>query len=175
MPAPELPSLKMPSLALPTIRMMPSIPGVGCVPSDGRSYTGEQFGSLPDLQTVQAVKELRKVINEQIAALIEGYLPTAARKPLWAARVAQLTQYVADLNEVLTEVAGRAAAEINGTVSYINEKQSEIQDSLDALNNIPESARSAAQRLMVGRYQEYLGELEAQAARLQATAACLGG
>lgn len=175
MPIPELPGLKLPSLSLPNIRPMPHIPGVGCVASDGHSYIGEQFGNLPDFQAVQAIRQLQKVINEQIAALIEGYLPTAARQPLWAARVVVLTQYVADLNSLLIEVVGRATTEIGATVDFINGKKSEVQGALNVIAAIPESARTTTQRLMAARYQEYLGELDAQVTRLQSTLGCLGG
>lgn len=174
MSVPQLPSLKLPSLNLPVIRSMPNIPGVGCVPSDGHSYLGEQFGNLPDLNAVQTIQSLKKVINEEIAALIEGYLPTAARQPLWAARVAMLTQYVADLNDLMTQTVGRVAAEINATLTFINAKKAEMETALSEINNIPAAARSTAQRMLAERYNEYLGELDAQAARLQQTITCLG-
>lgn len=172
MPIPELPSLKLPSLNLPHIRSMPSIPGVGCVPSDGHSYLGEQFGNLPDMQTLLHVKHLKARVAEEIEMLIEGYLPSAARAPLWAARVAKLTEYIAELNEVLSETVGRAAAEINATLSFISSKQAELNSALNQIQAVPEAARSATQRLMAQRYNEYLGELDAQATRLQATIAC---
>lgn len=172
MPAPQLPPLKLPSLALPSIRSMPSIPGVGCVPSDGHSYLGEQFGNLPDVQTLLHVKHLKKVVAEEIEALIEGYLPAPARAPLWATRVAKLTEYIAELNEVLTETVGRATAEINATLNFISSKQAELNNALSQIQSVSEAARSATQKLMAQRYNEYLGELDAQATRLQATIAC---
>lgn len=175
MPEPQLPRLKLPSLQLPDIRPMPTIPGVGCVPSDGHSYLGEQFGNVPDLQAVQQIRSLKKTFEEEIAALVEGYLPTAARQPLWAARVAQLTNYVAELNAVMTQAVGRATAEINATLAFVGQKQEEMQTALAEINSIPEAARTQTQRLMAERYQQYAGELEAQASRLQATAACVAG
>ena len=175
MPPPPIPRLKLPSLQLPNVRPMPSIPGVGCVPSDGHSYLGEQFGNLPDLQAVQAIRSLKKTFEEEIETRIEGYLPTAARQPLWAARVAKVTNYVGELTSAMTQAIGRATAEINATLAFVNEKQEEMQGALAEINSIPEAARTQTQRLMAERYQQYVGELEAQAGRLQATVACIAG
>ena len=141
----QLPQAKLPSLQLPTIRPLPTIPGVGCVPSDGQSYVGEQFGNLPDMQTLQHIRQMKKLLNEHIEALIEGYLPTTARAPLWTARVVQLMQYVADLTATFNDAAGRASAEIHATLDFINGKKAELQSALSEINTVAPASRTASQ------------------------------
>jgi hypothetical protein len=171
----QLPEAKLPSLQLPSIRSIPTIPGVGCVPADGSYYVGEQFGNLPDMQMLQHIKQMKKLLNEQIEALVEGYLPTAARTPLWTARVARLTQYVADLTAAFNTSVSSVAGEINATMEFVNGKKSELQGALNEINSIAPASRTAAQKVLAGRYVEYLGELDAQASRLQQTISCLTG
>jgi hypothetical protein len=92
---PAIPAAKLPQFALPAIRIPVHIPHVGCPGSDGRSYIGEQFGSLPDLYDALHTKHLRKVINDQIYALLKGQLPTIFRKVLYLQKAQTAVQKLA--------------------------------------------------------------------------------
>lgn len=168
-----LPTPKLPSLNLPQVRGLPSIPGVGCAGGDANAFFGEQFGGLPDLQSVLHLKSLKKHYEEMIATLVEGYPPSVVRQVAWAARVAEYTNHVAELLGKLNALVGGMNAEINANIQAVNLAKDEVQGMLDGILQVPAERRSAVQRLMSQRYQQYLGELDAQAARLQATLTCL--
>jgi hypothetical protein len=168
-----LPTPRIPSLNLPQVRALPSVPGVGCAGGDATAFFGEQFGGLPDIQSVLHIKSLKKHYEEMMATLIEGYLNEIPRQALWAARVAEYTNRVADLVGAMTGLIAGMTAEVGASVAAINETKDELQGMLDGILEVPAAQRDAAQRLMATRYQQYLGELDTQAGRLQATLACL--
>lgn len=174
MTLPTILAAKLPSVTLPTIRSMPSIPSVGCAGGDGTSYIGEQFGGLPDVQAALHLKALTKAINEQIYALLQGELPQPARAPVYAARAAQLAQYVVSLASTLNEVVGRVTGEATATINFINGKISEVNAAKAAIMSVPSASHSAAQRLLLSRYNTYASELNAQIARVNATVSCIG-
>lgn len=171
----QVPQPKLPHVALPTIRTIPTIPHVGCAGASGTSYVGTQFGNVPDIGAALAIKALKKSLEEQIYALIQGELPQVVRAPIYAARAAQLVNEVAEvvatLNQVISAVTGEATAAINA----VNAKAADLNAAKSVLEGIPVGARNAVQRLMITRYQRYVGELNAQAGRLQTTIACIAG
>jgi hypothetical protein len=173
MSSPFVPAPKLPHFPLPNVRGLPSIPHVGCAGGNGASYVGEQFGNLPDLHAALAMKKLKKALEEQIYALIQGQLPDATRPPVYAARAAQLVNEVAELVQTLNETIAIVTAEANASINFVNEKISDINAAKSAVLTIPAGARSAVQRLALQRYNEYLGELNSQVGRLQATIACI--
>jgi hypothetical protein len=168
-----LPEPKPPISALPVIRVPVDIPSVGCPGAHGTSFIGEQFGNLPDIQSALHIKALKKAMEEQIYALIQGELPVLARAPIYAARAAQLIDYVASLVATLETVVNAVTAEVNAATAFINQKTAELNGAIAELESVPESARTATQRLALQRRQEYLGELDAQASRLATTLSCL--
>jgi hypothetical protein len=173
MSGPIIPQPKLPHLPLPHIRGIPNIPHVGCSGASGTSYLGEQFGNLPDLHAALAMKNLKKAIEEQIYALIQGELPDAVRPPVYAARAAQLINEVAELVQTLNQVIAGVIAEANASINFINGKINDINAAKNTVLAIPAGARSAVQRLALQRYNEYLGELNAQVGRLQTTIGCI--
>jgi hypothetical protein len=170
-----LPTPKLPIGNLPTVRVPVDIPSVGCPGSAGTSYVGQQFGNLPDLHTALHLKALKKAMEEQIYALIQGELPVLARAPIYAARAAQLVSYVAALVSTLNSVVDGVTGEVNAATGFINNKVAELNGLAAGIEGVPASARTAAQRLALTRYEEYVGELNAQSTRLQSTMACLAG
>lgn len=173
MSGPIVPAPRLPHLPLPNVRGLPNIPHVGCAGGNGTTYLGEQFGNLPDLHAALAVKKLKKALEEQIYALIQGQLPDATRPPVYAARAAQLTNEVAQLVQALNQTIAGVTAEANASINFINGKINDINAARTAVLSIPAGARSAVQRLALQRYNEYLGELNSQVGRLQATIACI--
>lgn len=169
-----IPQPKPPHLNLPNIRSLPNIPFVGCSGGNATSYIGQQFSGLPDLKTVLHIKALKKSLEEQIYALIQGQLPVIPRAPVYAARAAQLTSEVAQLVSTMTTVISQIQGEINGAISAVNGKIGEVNAAKAAIQSIPVSARTATQQLAIQRYSEYAGELNAQVGRLQQTLSCLG-
>lgn len=167
-PQPKLPQFQLPSINLPI-----HIPKVGCPGADGRSYIGEQFGSLPDLYDALHTKHLKKVVNDQIHALLKGKLPTILRKPLYAAKALELISDVASFVSVLNQVIARAVAEYNATINFINQKKGELQQAISDIEGIPASARTATQKLAIERYNTYLGELDSQISKLQTSISCI--
>jgi len=168
-----LPPPKLPHLPLPNVRGLPNIPHVGCAGGSATSYLGEQFGGLPDLQAALAMKNLKKALEEQIYALIQGELPDATRPPVYAARAAQLVNEVADVVQALNQLIAQVTAEANASINFINSKIDDINAAKSIVLTIPAAARNGVQRLALERYDEYLGELNSQAGRLQATMACI--
>lgn len=168
-----LPPARLPHLPLPNIHSLPSIPSVGCAGGNATTYLGEQFGDLPDLNAIAHIKALKKAMDEQIYALIQGELPDAARPAVYAARAAQLVNYVASLVSLLNTLTGSVVAEAQASISFCNAKIAEINQAQSALQNLPESARTSVQRLMLARYNEYASELNGQIARLNSTIDCV--
>lgn len=173
MSGPLVPPPRLPHLPLPNVRGLPNIPHVGCAGGSATSYLGEQFGNLPDLHAALAMKNLKKALEEQIYALIQGQLPDAVRPPVYAARAAQLINEVAELVQTLNQVIAGVTAEANAAINFVNGKINDINAAKSAVVAIPAGARSAVQRLALQRYNEYLGELNSQVGRLEATIACI--
>lgn len=171
----NIPPPKLPDLQLPTIRLPIHIPKVGCPGADARSYIGEQFGSLPDLYDALHTKHLRKVINDQIFALIKGQFPTIFRKIFYIQKALELISDVAAIIAVLNQVIGQAIAEYNATISFINQKKGELNQAIADINGIAASARTATHKLALERYQEYLGELDRQVEKLTTSISCIAG
>lgn len=169
----NLPQPKIAQLNLPQIRLPIHLPRVGCPGADARSYIGEQFGNLPDLVDAFHAKHLRKVLNDQIYALLKGQLPTILRRVLYLQKALELIQDVADVIAVLNQVIGQAIAEYNATINFIAQKQAEINQSISIIEGIPAHARTEVQKLTIERYNEYLGELDAQITRLQTSITCI--
>lgn len=173
MSGPIVPAPRLPHLTLPTVRPIPTIPHVGCAGGSGTTYVGAQFGNLPDLHAALAIKKLKKALEEQIYALVQGQLPDLTRPPVYAARAAQLVNEVAELVQTLNQVVTGLIAEANAAINFVNGTINDINAAKAALETVPEGARNAVQRLMMQRYERYLGELNAQVGRLQSTITCI--
>jgi hypothetical protein len=169
----QVPAPKLPHVTLPTIRSIPTIPHVGCAGAQGTSYVGTQFGNVPDIGAVLAIKSLKKSLEEQVYALVQGELPFVTRPPIYAARAAQLVSEIAEVVATMNSVVTAVTNEANAAIAAVNAKVTELNTAKAALVGIPESARGAVQRLMIERYTRYVGELNAQAGRLQATIECI--
>jgi hypothetical protein len=165
---------ELPNLELPGIRDLPAIPGVGCAGGSATTFTGSQFGGLPDLQAVLHIKALKKQYQDMMATLIEGYVPAAARQPVWAVRVANYVTYVASLVEEANALIQGIMAEVNASIAFVNGKISELNAAKNDLLSVPAETRSLVQAAMIERYTRYTGELQAQAGRLQSTLDCIG-
>jgi hypothetical protein len=169
----QIPAPKLPHATLPTVRAIPTIPHVGCAGATGTTYLGEQFGNVPDIGAVLAAKTLKKALEEQIYALLKGQLPFATRPPIYAAREAQLINEVAEVVATINTLIAAVTAEANAAISFVDDKISEVNEAKSALEGIPAGARDVVQRVMIERYDQCFGELNAQAARLQSTLECI--
>ncbi|MDX6692637.1 MAG: hypothetical protein QOF02_240 [Blastocatellia bacterium] len=169
----QLPAVKLPHIPLPTIRAIPTIPGVGCTGGNTTTLVGEQFGNLPDLDAVRHIKELKKYLEEQMQTLIEGYVPAAERQPVWAARVARYVERVSELLESLNEIVSGVMAETNASMNFVNGKIGELNAARAEALSIPEATRSAVQRLALERTNQYIAELNQQMGRLESTISCI--
>jgi len=170
----QIPQTKLPHLALPAIRNIPTVPHVGCAGADGTSYVGKQFGNLPDLHAVLHLKTLKKALDEQVYALIEGELPFVTRPPIYAARAAQLTNEIAELVDATTSIVNTVTSNINDAIGYVNQQVAAVNAAKNLIAGVPEGARSAVQKLMFDRYGRYAQELNAQKTRLQSSLTCIG-
>ncbi|HEY6232796.1 MAG TPA: hypothetical protein VIW64_16145 [Pyrinomonadaceae bacterium] len=169
----QVPPPKLPHIALPNVRAIPTIPHVGCAGAQGTTYVGQQFGNAPDIGAARAIKALKKALEEQIYALLQGELPQPARAPIYAARAAQLADEVADVVATLNDLIAGVTAETNAAISFVNDTIAEVNQAQSTLLEIPEGARDVVQRVMIERYTRYAGELTAQAARLGTTIECI--
>lgn len=68
---------------------------------------------------------------------------------------------------------GQVTAEVNAAVTLINSRKNELETARGELLAISAEARSKTEALMIERYDQYFGELDAQASRLQSTLSCL--
>jgi hypothetical protein len=169
----NIPEAKLPDLPLPAIRLPVHLPRIGCPGADARSYIGEQFGSLPDLYDALHIKHLRKIINDQIYALLKGQLPTPLRKPLYYEKALDLIQHIAELIAVFNQVIGQVIAEYNATIAFINQKKGELNQKIAEIGGIPGGSQTAVHRLALQRYNEYIGELDQQVSRLGTSVTCI--
>jgi ElaB/YqjD/DUF883 family membrane-anchored ribosome-binding protein len=170
-----IPEAKLPHITLPAIRNIPTIPHVGCAASTGTTYVGQQFGNCPDLASVLHLKALQKLLSEQMYALLKGELSDIPRALAYAERLAELTSEVADLVSTLADIVAGVTAEIDAALQFVNDKIATLNAAKNLIEDTPEAARSAVQRVMAERYDRYVQELNAQAGRLQATMACVAG
>lgn len=169
----NIPEAKVIQRQQPEIRLPVHLPRIGCPGADARSFVGEQFGNLPDLYDALHIKHLKKIINDQIYALLKGQLPTAIRKGLYFEKALDLIQHIAELIAVFNQVIGQAIAEYNATIAFINQKKGELNQYINEINAIPAQSQTAVNRLAITRYNEYLGELDKQVTRLQTSISCL--
>lgn len=169
----QLPQIKIPSWTVPSVRDLPTIPNVGCVSGNATTQIGEQFGSFPDVQALPHVKALNKVITEQIGTLLEGKLPDVPRAVLFEARKVRLVSELAQIIGKGAELASQIQGEVNATIAASNAKIGDLNAAKNALLQIPENARSAIQDKTISRYNEYVGEVNAQIGRLEASLGCL--
>lgn len=169
----QLPQVKTPSWNIPDVRNLPTIPTIGCVSGNATTQIGEQMGNFPDIQALPHIKALNKIITEQIGTLLEGKLPDVPRSVLYEVRKARLITELADIISKGAQLAGQIQAEINGAIAAANEKINDLNAAKDALLQIPENARSVIQDKMISRYNEYIGEINAQIGRLQQSLGCL--
>lgn len=169
-----IPEPKLPNLNLPAIRNLPAIPFVGTAPGDSNSFVGEQFGNAPDLNSVLHIRSLKKALEEQIYALIQGEATQPIRAPIYAARAAQLANEVTELLDALDTVVGQVTSSINATINYANQQLAAVNQAKAAITALPVQARSAVQKLMNDRYTRYAQELNAQIARHEQALASLG-
>lgn len=163
----QLPPAKLPSFNVPTVRGLPTIPTVGTISGSATTIVGEQFGNLPDIQALPHVKALQKVITEQIGMLIEGKLPTIARAPLYDVRQLRLVAELAQIVAMAASVVAQVQAEIDAGIQAANAKIADINAAKNAILQTPANVRSTVQNKALGRYNEYIGEVNQQKSRLQ--------
>ena len=169
----QIPPPRTIQITPPQIRLPIDIPFVGCTGGSAKTMVGKQLGNIPDLATLLHIRTIKKAIEEQIYALLQGMLPDLLRPPVYAARAAQLLTEVVAFIATLNQVISQVLAEVNAAIGFINQKVTELENAANELLALPGNALSAAQQLMLQRYEEYTGELNAQAGRLQSTLGCL--
>ena len=168
-----LPPAKLPSWIVPTIRNLPTIPNVGCVSGNGTTLIGEQFGNFPDVQALPHIKALNKVITEQIGTLIEGKLGDIPRAIVYEIRQARLAIEKAQIVAEAAAAASRIQSEINAAIEGANEKIGDLNASKNLILATPANMRTAIQTKALGRYNEYIGEVNDQIGRLETAMGCL--
>lgn len=169
----QLPPAKLPNWNLPNVRSIPSIPNVGCVSGNATTIVGEQLGSLPDISALPHIKALNKVITEQIGTLLEGKLGDVPRAIVYEVRRARLVTELASIVQQGTAIANQITAEVNAAVAFANTRIADLNASKSAILATPAHLRSAVQNKALDRYNEYIGEINGQIGRLQASLGCL--
>lgn len=170
----SVPAPKLPHLPLPVIRSIPTIPGVGKPGSEAALLVRAQFGNLPDLEAVIGIKALKKAINEQIYALIQGKLPDAVRPPVYDARAILLTDYVVEIVATLNAVIGGFVTELTAAISSNAAKLAELTAAKADVDAKPPEARTKLEALKSARLTEYIAEGNAQLARLNTSLSSIG-
>ena len=169
----QIPQAKLPNLTLPAIGNLPHLPHIGCAGADANSYVGKQFGNLPDLHAVAHLKSATKWMSEQIYALFKGQLPFATRPPVYQARMAQLTDELAEMSTALTDAINGVVSEATAAIGGVNTKINELNSVKNEILALPEGARSALQRAALDEFNACIGELNAQKTRLQTSITCV--
>lgn len=152
---------------LPSIGGFPTLPRVGTALGQATAFVGSQYAGAPQMQTLLHLKSLKYEFEQLIQTLVEGYVPAAARQPKWAARVADYTQFVAQITATMSAIAEAVIGEAQKGIDAANTKRSSIAAEVAALQNIPAAARSRIENHLLSRKSEYVGELDAQIGRLQ--------
>lgn len=171
----QIPPPKTIHVQPPSIRLPIDIPFVGCTGGSAKTYVGKQLGNIPDFATMLHIRTIKKAIEEQIYALLQGMLPDLLRPPVYYARAILLISQVAEIIATLNQVISQVFAEVNAAITFVNQQITSLQNAANELLALPSETLSAAQALMIQRYQEYTGELNAQIGRLQSTLSCLIG
>lgn len=140
----------------------PVIPHVGRVEASSKLLVGKQRTLLPNQSSLTQIRALKKALEEQIYALVKGQLPDAARPPVYAARAAQLANEVGQLVSALNSIITQIQAEAAQARAAADAAKHDLQSALSELKTIPPMQRTAAQKLMIERKNEYLNELMAQ-------------
>jgi hypothetical protein len=169
-----LPKIKLPNVRTPRIKGIPSLPKVGCAGGNPNAYFGNQYGNLPDVAALLHLRHLKKVIEDHIGTLIDGYLPTLLRKPKYVVRVLRLTREVQQVARQIVTLVSAAQSEYGAQLNYVNRQIAEVNGAARELAALPASARSEVQTHLLNRYNEYAADLNAQAGRIQQALGCLG-
>lgn len=166
---PRVPTIQLP-FSVPNI----SVPFIGCFSGDGKIYHKRKHGNRPDLLKLNHIKQFKKDLLDKIQTLIKGKLDNPARSVAFDAEIVRLTQEITDALDAFNETVSEITQEIQRDIATINNKVGELNSLRDELLTIPAEARSKVDQHMIERYNQYFGELDAQATRLQSTLACLG-
>jgi hypothetical protein len=169
----SIPAAKPPNITLASPRGLPSIPHVGCIAGQGVSYTGEQYGDVPDVRAIGLIKAVQKCLNEVIATLTEGEADNVLTSA-YSTHSSRLTGEVGDMAGEMTSLISAVTSETNAIVSFVNGKIATVNAAKAALTGIPSGQRSKVQQLMIDRYTRYASELSAQAGHLASILSCLG-
>lgn len=172
-PLNKFPEIKLPHLTLPSVRDLPSLPHVGCVPGIPTMSVERQRGSDTDLAALQQIRVLKKSITEQIGTLIEGKLPDFPRAALYEVRQARLVIELAAAVAKGVEIAMQLTSDLNANIDFINSKIAVLNEGKDAYLSIPQHARTKLQQHKIDRNNEYIGELNGQKSKIQSVISCI--
>jgi hypothetical protein len=150
------------------------VPFIGCFPGDGNSYVGKKFANRPDILRLNHLKQKKRELEEEIITQTIGKLDNPMRSAGFTTEIARITADIAEIVDAITETVGAITEEINAGIAFVNQRKSELEQERNELLAIPADVRSKLEQHMLTRYDEYFGELEAQADRLQSIIGCLG-
>lgn len=166
---PRVPTIQLP-FSVPTI----SVPFIGCFSGDGKTYVGKKFANRPDFLKLNHLKQKKKELAEEIITQTIGKLDNPARSAAFTVEIARITQDIAEVLDGINETIGAITEELQAGISFVNDKKTELDALRSELLAIPSDMRTKVEQHMIERYNEYFGELDAQADRLTSTIACLG-
>ena len=165
---------RVPTIQLPFVPTFPSLPFIGCFGGDGKTYIGKKYGNRPDIQKLLHIKQLKKWFRENIDGYIEGKLDNPLRAVAFDARAIRLGLELAEIIEDFNETVGQITEEIDAGLDLVNGRINELNGLRGELLALSGDSLSKADQLMLERYNEYLGELDAQVTRLNGSRNCIG-
>lgn len=166
---PSVPTVQLP-FSVPNI----SVPFIGCFSGDGKTYVGKKYGNRPDLLKLNHLKQKKKELEEEIITQTIGKLDNPARSAAFAEEIIRITSDISEVVDGIMETIGEITEELSAGIAFVNEKKSELEAAREELLAIPSDIRSKVDQHMIERYNEYFGELDAQANRLSSAISCLG-
>lgn len=164
---------RVPTIQLPFNVQTINVPLLACFSGDGKTYTGKKFANRPDLLKLQHLKQQIAQFEERIITQTIGKLDNPARSAGFVAQIAEITEKITEATQSIVETVGDVTEEIDANLQLVNARIEELNALRDELNAVPINLRSKVEARMIARYDEYFGELEAQASNLQSARNCV--
>lgn len=152
-----------------------NVPFVGCFSGDGQTYIGRHFGNRPDILRLNHLRQKIKEYEQRIITMTIGKLDNPLRSAGFAEEIVRITEEIAAMTNAVTETVGLLTEELQAGINFVNARMGELDSLITGLQNIPEQLRTRTEVKLLKRYNQYFGELESQAVRLQTAKDCLTG
>jgi hypothetical protein len=151
-----------------------NVPFIGCFSGDGQTYIGRNFGNRPDILRLNHLRQKVKEYEQRIITMTIGQLDNPPRAEGFAEEIVRITADIATMVNAITETVAEVTEELQAGINFVNARMGELDQLRTGLQSIPEELRTRTEAKLIERYNQYFGELESQASRLETAMNCLG-